>query len=447
MNQNNHHDEEIKEHHVTLEKSKNFSNTQGIVTIVLIFGIFGLWSIFAPISTTITASGKMITHSYNKSVKHTRGGIVQKIFVDEGDLVKKDQPLLQIESYEEESKLRSHITKHDNNVLVICRLNAEAKREKDLNCEESKMNLVDLSSYGDYMKEQRMLFNSNMKNFDAKIRLLKSRNEVLNSQNKGLEQQIVSHTQLLHSYEKELKKWNKLLQEDAIDELKAIETQRRVVEVTLQLDSLTSRIQENSASMEAHNQEIVFEKEQFKNTALIKRNELILENKITYQSIVAVQTHIKNLTLKAPSNGLVTDMKIRSTGEVISPQKQIMAIVPNTQDLRIEAFVLPTDIEKLYVGQKVEVSFPAFVDPSALPITGKIIYIAADITTPENSNESFYTIRIELTEEGLAAVKKNNFKIVPGMPASAFIHTGKKTLSTYLLNPIMQMFKGIYHAN
>lgn len=447
MNQNNRYDEEIKEHHETLEKTKNFSNKQGMVTILLIFGLFGLWSIFAPIETTITASGKMITHSYNKSVKHTSGGIVQKIFVEEGDLVKKDQPLLQIESYEEESKLKSYITKHDNNVLVICRLNAEAKRKKILNCEESKVNLVDLYSYDDYMKEQRMLFNSDVRNFNAKINLLKSRNAVLYSQNKGLEQQIVSHSQLLDSYKKELKKWKQLLREDAIDELKAIETQRRVVEVTLQLDSLASRIEENSASIESHNQEIVFEEEQFKNTAFIKRNELILDNKITYQSIVSFQELVKNLTLKSPSDGLVTDMKIRSTGEVISPHKQIMSIVPNTQDLRIEAFVLPTDIEKLYIGQEVEVSFPAFVDPSALPVLGKIIYISADTITPENSKESFYTIRIEFTEAGLAAIKKNNFKIVPGMPTAAFIHTGKKTLSTYLLNPIFQMFKGIYHAN
>ncbi len=447
MNQNNRYDEEIKEHLESLEKTKDFSNKQGMVTILLIFGLFGLWSIFAPIETTITASGKMITHSYNKSVKHTSGGIVQKIFVEEGDLVKKDQPLLQIESYEEESKLKSYITKHDNNVLVICRLNAEAKIKKILNCEESKVNLVDLSSYDDYMKEQRMLFNSNVRSFNAKIHLLRSRNAVLYSQNKGLEQQIVLHSQLLDSYKKELKKWKQLLREDAIDELKAIETQRRVVEVALQLDSLASRIEENSASIESHNQEIVFEEEQFENTAFIKRNELILDNKITYQSIVSFQELVKNLTLKSPSDGLVTDMKIRSTGEVISPHKQIMSIVPNTQSLRIEAFVLPTDIEKLYVGQEAEVSFPAFVDPSALPITGKIIYIAADITTPENGNESFYIIRMEFTEEGLAAIKKNNFKIVPGMPTSAFIHTGKKTLSTYLLNPILQMFKGIYHAN
>lgn len=437
----------IEEHHQELDATQTLSHKQGFITIVLIFGLFGIWSVFAQIETTITASGKIITQSYNKSVKSTRGGVVKEIFVKEGDLVKKDQPLLRLESINERAKLSSTVRKHDANIISICRLNEESKLSKQLNCDALKESLFDPTQFPLLMSEATMLFGSNIHSLDAKINLLKSQNRVSISQNSGLVDQLTSNKKLLASYKKELTKWKKLLKQDAVDELKAVDTQRKIIQTILQLDSIKSRIEENNATIESRKQEIVLAKEQFKNTALTKKNELTLDNKLNYESIIALKDTVESLTIKSPSDGLVTDMKIRSTGEVVTPQKQIISIVPNTKDLIIEAFVIPTDIEKLYKGQTTEISFPAFVDPSALPITGEITYISADILTPENSQESFYTIRIAFTKEGLEAIEHNKFKIVPGMPAAAFVHTGKRTLIAYLMNPVIQMFKGIFHAN
>ncbi len=440
-------DKTIEEHHEALDATQKLSHTQGFITIALIFGLFGIWSVFAQIETTITASGKIITQSYNKSVKSTRGGVVKEIFIKEGDLVKKDQPLLRLESINERAKLSSTIRKYDSNLISICRLDAESKLSKTLSCETLKENLFDTKQFDLLISEAQMLFGSNIQSIQAKVSLLESQNKISVSQNFGLANQIVSNQKLLNSYKKELKKWEKLLKQDAVDELKAVDTQRKIIQTILQLDSIKSRIEENNATIESRKQEMVLAKEQFKNTALTKKNDLFLDNKLSYESILALQDTVESLTIKSPSDGLVTDMKIRATGEVVTPQKQIISIVPNTKDFILEAFVIPTDIEKIYKGQTTEISFPAFVDPSALPITGEINYISADIMTPENSQESFYTVRIAFTKEGLEAIEKNKFKIVPGMPAAAFVHTGKKTLIAYLMNPVIQMFKGIFHAN
>ena len=140
-------------------------------------------------------------------------------------------------------------------------------------------------------------------------------------------------------------------------------------------------------------------------------------------------------------------MKIHTSREVVTAQKQIMSIVPDDKKLIIEAYILPSDIEKVYKGQAAEISFPAFVDPSAMPIEGKLTYISADAITAEGEKESYYVTLLEITPKGFEAIKKNGFKIIPGMPAAAFIKTGKKTLMQYLTQPIIQMFKGIYNAN
>ena len=101
----------VNEHHEELEKAKHSSQRLGAITILLIFGLFGLWSVFAKIETTITANGKVITQSYNKVVMHPQGGIVNKVFVKEGDSVKKDQPLLELDSTNYASELSSNTQK------------------------------------------------------------------------------------------------------------------------------------------------------------------------------------------------------------------------------------------------------------------------------------------------------------------------------------------------
>jgi len=446
MNQNNN-ENSIQEHHDELERTHHSTHRVGIITIVLIFGLFGLWSVLADIETTITANGKIITQTYNKIVMHSRGGIVKNIFVKEGDLVKKDQPLLEIDNTEESTQLSSNIEKHDTNIFLICKLQAESNLNKDLNCADAEKNIINRNSLKRLKENAQILFRSDISSLAAKTNLLENQNQVLISQNNGLQAQIKSNQTLLASFQRELKKWEKLLKSDAIDELKIIETQRRVVESHLQIGMLQSKIEENLASIKANEQQIVLEKETFKNSALTKLNEVKLDNKLIYDKILSLQNTVENAIIKSPDDGLVTDMNIHASREVVSAQKQIMSIVPDKKELIIEAYVIPSDIEKVYKGQKAEISFPAFVDPSAVPINGELTYISADAITPEGKKESYYVVLVKITKEGLDAIKHNEFNIIPGMPSAVFIKTGKKTLMEYLSQPIIQMFKGIYHAN
>lgn len=438
---------DIGKHHQHLDKIQHSSRKIGTITIIIIFGFFGLWSIFADLETTITAHGKVITQTYNKIVMHPSGGIVKEIFVHEGVSVKKDQALLELDSIGYQSQLASNVKKHDRNIFAICKLETQSKLQEHLDCTEYKSLVIDTNQINKLANDNKMLFESDMKNLQAKINLLDGQNAVLTAVNNGLKKQIESNQRLLTSFQKELKKWNKLLKDDAVDELKAIETQRRIEQSQLEIGSLQSKIEENLATIEAHEIQMELEKESFRNIALTKRNELELENQLIEDTIASLENTIENSTIRSPSDGLITDMKIHASREVISPQKAIMAIVSEEKDFIIEAYVLPTDIEKIYKGQKTEIAFPAFVDPSALPIEGELIYISADAITPENDKEEFYKVLVKFTPEGRKAMEKNDFKIMPGMPSAVFILTGKTTLFGYLMHPITQMFKGIYNAN
>ncbi len=440
-------DTNIGEHHEILEKTHHSSRKLGTITILLLFGLFGIWSVFANIATTVTAQGKVITTSYNKIVTHPKGGIIKKFHVIEGDSVEKNQKLLELDSTDYKTQLDSSISNYDTNILNICRLDALASLSDSLDCSSHKSSVFDKDSFKQLDTETTMLFNSDIGSIRSKISLLERKNEVYLSQNNGLKQQIESNKRLLASYQKEWKKWKKLLKQEAVDELKVIDTERRVEQAKQQINSLQSGIDENLATIEANKQQIVLEQESFKNNALAERNKLKLENKQIKGKMIALENGLKNSTIKAPSAGLVTDMKLHTDGEVVSPHKPIMTIVPDSKSLMIEAFVLLTDVEKVYVGEKVEVAFASFVSPAAIPIQGEITYLSADAIVPEGLKEPFYKILVKITPDGFKAIETNEFTILPGMPVSLFIQTGESTLMRYLMQPIIQLSKGIFNAN
>jgi len=373
----------IDEHHKTLEAIKDLSHKQGFITIFLIFGIFVLWSIFAEIETTITASGKIISEAHTKSVKQTTGGVVTDIFVKEGDEVKKGQPLFRLDSVNEQTKLNSNIKKFDTNLITICRLKAQSRLLNDLNCSDIEKKIVVKKDFNALIYNAKILFKSNMSRLKASLDLLE----------------------------------------------------------------IEKNISPSDVKTAVYNQRIKLKKEEFKNNSLVNLDKVMITNRLIYDNIISLKNRVDNLLIKAPNSGIVTDMQIKGTGEIISPFRQIASIVPNSKDFLIEAFISPNDIEKVYKGQMTELSFPSFIDPSAIPVTGKIIYVSADVLKMNRNSMPLYKILVEITDSGKQAIKKNNFNIVLGMPSAVFIHTGKKTLASYLLSPIMQMFKGIFHAN
>ena len=373
----------IEEHHQMLEATKELSHKQGFITIFLIFGIFIVWSIFAQIETTITASGKTITQADIKSVKNTVGGVVRDIFVKEGDEVKKGQSLLKLDSVNEQTKLNSNIKQFDANLVTICRLRSQSTLSKELNCSSIENKILLKNEYKNLIHNADILFNSNIKMLNTSIELL-----------------------------------------------------------TTQMKTLT-----NQADVDIYKYRIELRRGEFINSSLVTLDKLLLKNRLIYDNIVSLNSRVKNLLVTAPSGGIVTNMQIKGTGEIVNPFRQILSIVPTSKEFLIEAYVSPTDIEKIHKGQIAEVSFPSFIDPSALPITGEITYISADVIESRSLPMPSYRVVIEITKSGKEAIAKNNFNIIAGMPSAVFIHTGKTTLASYLLNPIALMFKGIFNAN
>jgi HlyD family secretion protein len=112
----------------------------------------------------------------------------------------------------------------------------------------------------------------------------------------------------------------------------------------------------------------------------------------------------------------------------------MMLIVPDADNLTVEAKVNPQDVDQLQLGQTAMLRFSAFNQRTTPEIRGKVTRISADTTSDQRTGQNFYTVRIAMPNEEV--VKLGDVRLIPGMPVEAFMQTGDRTVWSYLVKPI-----------
>ena len=149
---------------------------------------------------------------------------------------------------------------------------------------------------------------------------------------------------------------------------------------------------------------------------------------------VAAEDQLKRIEIRAPQAGIVHQMAVHTVGGVIAAGDALMLIVPEADDLTIEAKVLPNEIDQVRVGQPAVVRFATFNQRTTPELNGVIKRVSVDVSTDNRSGISYYTVRVALSDAEIARL--GEVKLVPGMPVEAFIQTGERKVMSYLVKPL-----------
>ena len=156
-----------------------------------------------------------------------------------------------------------------------------------------------------------------------------------------------------------------------------------------------------------------------------------------FNSISASSSGLKDKVtqsiIRAPMNGYVKRLLVNTVGGVVSPGKDIIEVVPSNDTLMLESKVQPRDIAFLRVGQKALVKFSAYDFSIYGGMDATLESIGADSITDDKGN-TYFIVKVRTLEPKL----NNKYTIIPGMQAEVDIHTGSKTVLTYLLKPILR---------
>ena len=342
-----------------------------------------MWANYAVLDEVTTGQGKVIPSSEVQIIQNLEGGIIKNIFVKEGQIVKKNQILMQIDNTRFMSSYDESERKKDALQLEIIRINAEISKTPPVFPEELKKSQPDL------VKDQQSLYESRLREFN---------------------QLQVS----LELAQKELDMTRPLLKTGSVSPVEVIRLERSVNEIKGSIDKFTSDELDK------------LNKARGDLSALIEANK-------------ADKDRLTRTTVRSPVYGIIKQIKTTTIGGVVQPGSDIIEIVPLDDTLLIEAKIRPADIGFIHPGQKAMVKITAYDFSIYGGLEGTVEQISADtiIDETDKKNESYYMIRVR-TEKNHLGTESKPLPIIPGMLATVDILTGQKSVLAYILKPILK---------
>jgi len=390
--------------------------------------IFLTWAAFSEVEQVTRGQGKVIPASQIQVVQNLEGGILAELHVRVGDSVKKDQLLLRIDETRFVSSVEQIRSKSASNRAKAARLMAEATGSATFNAPADAQSLTTAS--------ERALFESRKaelrQSMDVKQEQINQRQNELKEQNTRLRELSKSY----ELYQKEIRLTKPLVGTGAVSEMEVLQLERKAGEMQGEIETIKQSIPRIQSKIEESRAAMRELKLNFANKAKVEYNEVAAQLGEDSASSLALKDRLDRTLVKSPVNGTVNRILVNTVGGVIQPGMNLVEIVPTEGTLLIEAKIKPSDIAFLRPDQKAMVKFTAYDYTIYGGLEAKLEQIGADSITDEKK-ESYYLVTLR-TNKNFIGTKDNPLPIIPGMVASVDILTGKKTILSYLLKPVLK---------
>ncbi|MGB5328872.1 MAG: HlyD family type I secretion periplasmic adaptor subunit [Gammaproteobacteria bacterium] len=403
-----------------------------LIAVVMIFALFViaaiLWMNWAKIDVVIRGAGKVSPASQVQNIQSLEGGIISEILVVEGQRVQTGQSLIKISDIAFSSSFEENRLLYLELLARSSRLQAEAfgrafKPEPEVSKDAPRL-----------VRSERSLFDSNQAQLKETLSGLE---EKISQQKSALLEAQSKQRQLTRSLDlvkKEIKIKQPLKERGIISEVEFLQLQQREAEFEGEIEAARLSVPRINSTIEEARFNKQKEKLNFQNNAKKELNEVNSEISRIKETQTALQDRVKRTTLRSPVNGIVQRLYINTIGGVISPGNNILDIVPQEDSLLVELKIKPADIAYVNVGQFARLKFSAYDFAIHGSLQGIVTFVSADTIT-NDEGESFFVVRVKPNKPFLGA-KSGELPIKIGMTAEADIITDKKTILSYLTEPV-----------
>ncbi len=415
----------------------------GLLTILILVGVFGGWAAFAPLKGGAVAVGKVSVINDKKVVQHLEGGVVDEIYVKDGYKVKEGDILLKMRNSKLQAELNASQTEYLQNGVLEARLIAQRDNKEHINFSDE---LKKLEGFNRASEAQISIFNEQRKILSDEKEILNQRISQLYKQIEGLNAIISSRKLRAASLDEEIKEWDKLYKEQLSDKIRLRDSKREKIAVDGEIASSAAEIARLNVQITETKSQIILRESAFKEDVLKQLEAVTKSINVLRSKYIALNDQLTRTEVRAPVSGTTVNMTAHTVGGVIRPGDPIMYIVPDSTEYIVEARMNLTDIDKVTIGLLSDVRFSAFELQQAHVVEGEVIYISADSLQDGNGHQ-FYEIKIKLTENGVKELERNKFFLLPGMPAEVMVQTSSRTVLSYILNPFTNMFQRAFNED
>ncbi|TAU84915.1 HlyD family type I secretion periplasmic adaptor subunit [Rhizobium leguminosarum] len=413
----------------------------GVLSIALVCGIGG-WAATTELSSAVIGEGVIVVDGDVKKVQHLTGGIVSELLVSENDHVTAGQVLIRLDG----TTTRANLSIVESTLAQLyarrARLKAERIGADSFEVEENISDLTSSTSAEKLLDGEQKLFDSRRTALIGMKSQLASRKDQLGEQVKGLVVQINATNDALGLIEQELEGIDTLYKKGLVT-LQRLNTLKRA-----RADLQGNSGQEIAAKAEAEGKAIEIDRQSIQLDE-DRRSEIAKDLTDVEAQIAEYEERrgtaldqLHRLDITAPLTGRVHELSVHTVNGVIDPGQTLMLVVPENNELMVEAKVATRDIDQVHVGQSVDVRFSAFDQRTTPDVSGEITSIAPDIVKDERTGISYYPLRVKPKAESIARMK--TIKLYPGMPAEVFIKIGDRTVISYLTKPLTDQMQHVF---
>lgn len=396
-------------------------------SVLFVLVLFLLWAALVSVDEITKGEGKVIPSQQLQVYPSLDGGIVTDILVQEGQVVNEGQVLLQIDTTRFESSVNENRALYLSLMAKAARLRAIGDGKPFVPPQEV------LTEDPKTAEEEQRLFETATSELNAQLSIARQQ---LAQRNQEQAEAQARQKQASNAYDSTLKELNvtkPLLTSGAVSEVELLRLERDVTRFKGEKEVAAAQVAKSAAAMSEAGRKIQEVELAVRNNASKELSETMSRLNTLVQSGTGLADKVKQSSIRSQVRGTVKRLLVNTIGGVVQPGRDVVEVVPSDGKLMLEAKVSPKDIAFLVPGQKAVVKFTAYDFSTYGGLDARLEHIGADSVTDERGN-TFYTVRVSTNK----SVLDGGQPIIPGMVAEVDIITGKKTILSYLLKPVLR---------
>lgn len=424
-------------------------NKKALILFFLIFAFFIFaiyWAYISLIDELARGEGKVIPSEKIQTIQSLDGGIISDILIGEGQIVKKDQALMKIDTTRFQASLEENKRTYLHLLATKTRLEAEANIEISEDMVKLEFPKKVLEEAPLFAKDEELLFNKRIEELQTTIKTLdvqyrQKKQELVETKSKSY--QLVRSLNLV---EQERDTIAKLVARRARSNVDLLKIKKEYSQLQGDLRATRLSIPRLELAIEEAQNRKVEKVKTFKAEVLNELQKINTEVKKYESKLVSEQDKLSKTVLTSPVDGIIKQINVNTIGGVVKSGMDLIEIVPDSKILLVEAKIDPKDIAFINPKQEAIVKITAYDFSIYGGLEGKIVEISADSIKDKDSKDdkSYYKVVIR-TEKNYLEKDGEKLPIIPGMIASVDIKTGKKTILDFLLKPILKTKENALH--
>lgn len=378
-----------------------------LFTVLAMFVCGIAWARLAVLDEVKRGNGRVVPSQQMQLVQSLEGGLVERILVDEGQIVDRGQALIRIDDTTFSSQLGEIRERRDALAARVVRLDVESH--------DSKVPPFTRNNGKPLSRAEE----AELSVYEARARKLDQEIDILGQQ----EGKLSDNLKFLN---REVELTRKLFSQRVVPEIEMLRLERQASELRGQLAEVQSRITTARATFRSQSEE---------DLAKATGDLAVLD-----ENIRSAQDRLRRTELKSPVRGIVNKINVTTIGGVVQPGISLVEIVPLDDTLLVEGRIKPQDIAFIHPDQAAVVKITAYDSSVYGSLKGKVERISADTILDEKGDktergETYYRVMIR-TEKNHLGTQENPLPIIPGMVGTVEIMTGSKSVLSYIAKPM-----------